>query len=100
LKNLAEKAQDDFSRLFILGVLVWLAVQAIVNIGAMLGLMPLKGITLPLVSYGGTSVAFVLVALGIVFNMSRYSNFASAESRVPAERRAMNRHSMERRRVS
>lgn len=106
LKNLAEKAQDDFSRLFILGVLVWLAVQAIVNIGAMLGLMPLKGITLPLVSYGGTSVAFVLAALGIVFNMSRYSNFAladgrstGAESRVPAGQRAMNRHTMERQRV-
>lgn len=98
LKSLAERAADTFSRLFIMGVLAWLSVQAVINIGAMLGLLPLKGITLPLVSYGGTSVVFVMVALGIVFNMSRYSSFATAEPRTPAARPAVNRRSMERRR--
>lgn len=96
LKSLAERAADDFSRMFIVGVLTWLSIQAIINIGAMLGLLPLKGITLPLVSYGGTSVVFVMGALGIVFNMSRYTTFAAAESRVPAASRALNRHSLER----
>lgn len=98
LKNLAERAADTFSRLFIMGVLAWLSVQAVINIGAMLGLLPLKGITLPLVSYGGTSVVFVMVALGIVFNMSRYSTFVTADVRTPAARPAVNRRSMERRR--
>lgn len=97
LKSLAERAADTFSRLFIIGVLAWLAVQAIINIGAMLGLLPLKGITLPLVSYGGTSVVFVMVALGIVFNMSRYSNFAVADART-ATRPAVNRAATMRRR--
>ncbi len=102
LKSLAERAPDAFSRLFIIGVLTWLSIQAIINIGAMLGLLPLKGITLPLVSYGGTSVVFVMVALGIVFNISRYTTYATAgadagsANTVPNSQRAMNRHSMER----
>lgn len=80
LASLAARAPDGFSRLFTLGVLTWLAVQAIINIGAMLGLLPLKGITLPLVSYGGTSLVFVMAALGIIFNMSHYTNFATAQA--------------------
>lgn len=78
LASLAARAPDGFSRLFIVGVLTWLAVQAMINIGAMLGLLPLKGITLPLVSSGGTSLVFVMVALGIAFNMSHYTNYATA----------------------
>lgn len=103
LKSLAERAPDAFSRLFIIGVLTWLSVQAIINIGAMLGLLPLKGITLPLVSYGGTSVAFVMVALGIVFNISRYTTYApagsgEASSASRSSGKALNRHSLERNR--
>lgn len=96
LKSIAERAPSPFSRLFVTGVLTWLAVQASINIGAMLGLLPLKGITLPLVSYGGTSVVFVLAALGIVFNISRYTSYAKVTARQPAGSRAMNRHSLER----
>ena len=76
LKGLAERAPDNFSRLVVMGILAWLATQTIINVGAMLGLLPLKGITLPLVSYGGTSVVFILAALGVVFNISRYTTFA------------------------
>jgi cell division protein FtsW len=43
----------------------------------MIGLLPLKGITLPFISYGGTSVVFAAAAVGIVFQLSRYSNFTS-----------------------
>lgn len=73
MRRIAERSTDPFSRLVVVGVLVWLSVQAIMNIAAMLGLLPLKGITLPLVSYGGTSVVFVMIALGLVFQISRYS---------------------------
>lgn len=96
LKSLAERAPDTFTQMFIIGLLTWLAIQAIINIGAMLGMLPLKGITLPLVSYGGTSLAFVMAALGIVFNISRYTNYANAENRVPTASRALNRHSLDR----
>ncbi len=84
LRIIAERAPDMFSRLIVTGVLVWLSTQAIINVGAMIGLLPLKGITLPLVSYGGTSVLFVGAALGLVFQISHYTSF---QSRKPVERR-------------
>lgn len=73
LKRIAERTSDDFSRLLVVGVLAWLSVQALINIGAMIGLLPLKGITLPFISYGGTSVIFVSSAVGLVFQISRYT---------------------------
>ena len=75
LKNITERAPDDFSRLVMVGILAWISTQAIINMGAMIGVLPLKGITLPFVSYGGTSVVFVLAAIGLAFNISRYSNY-------------------------
>ncbi|MBI5357660.1 putative lipid II flippase FtsW [Candidatus Saccharibacteria bacterium] len=68
--------KDTFSRLFVIGVLAWLSTQTIINIGAMIGLLPLKGITLPLISYGGTSIVFIMAALGVVFHISKYTSFA------------------------
>lgn len=75
IKRVAERAPDDFTRLIAVGVLTWLSVQAIINIGAMVGVLPLKGITLPFISYGGTSLMFVAAALGLVFNISHYTSF-------------------------
>lgn len=77
IKNIIERIPDMFSRLLAVGVLTWLSVQAIINIGAMIGLLPLKGITLPFISYGGTSVVFLAAAVGLVFQMSRYTSFAA-----------------------
>ena len=73
IKRIAERAPDDFSRLLVVGVFVWLGVQTMINIGAMIGVLPLKGITLPFVSYGGTSVVFVLAAVGLLFQVSHYT---------------------------
>lgn len=78
--RVARKAPDQFSRLIAIGVFMWFGSQAFINIGAMVGILPLKGITLPLVSYGGTSLIFVLAALGIVFQISRYTRRFSAVS--------------------
>lgn len=77
LRLIIERAPDMFSRLVVVGVLAWLSTQAIINIGAMIGLLPLKGITLPLISYGGTSVLFVGAALGLVFQVSHYTSFTT-----------------------
>lgn len=91
--RVARKAPDSFSRLVVIGVFMWLGSQALINVGAMVGLLPLKGITLPFVSYGGTSLIFVLTALGIVFHISRYTKRYSvneaqeATSGYTAERR-------------
>ncbi|GAC1387099.1 MAG: stage V sporulation protein E [Candidatus Saccharimonadales bacterium] len=75
LKNITEKAPDKYSRYIVAGILGWLSTQSIINIGAMIGLLPLKGITLPFISYGGTSIIFVTAALGLAFNISRYTTY-------------------------
>ncbi len=80
LKRVIERTAEPFARLFVIGVLAWLSTQAMINIGAMIGLLPLKGITLPFISYGGTSIVFVMAALGMVFQISRYTNFEPIRS--------------------
>ena len=77
IRMVAERAPTLYSRLIVVGVLAWLSTQTIINIGAMIGLLPLKGITLPLISYGGTSVLFVGAALGLVFQVSHYTSFTT-----------------------
>jgi cell division protein FtsW len=73
LKSIAERLPDDFSRLLVVGVLAWFSTQALINIGGMIGVIPLKGITLPFISYGGTSVVFSAAAVGLAFQASRYA---------------------------
>jgi len=69
-----ERTPDTTTRLMVAGILAWLSTQIIMNIGAMVGLLPLKGITLPLISYGGTSIIFIMAAVGLVFNISRFTS--------------------------
>ncbi|HVS58815.1 MAG TPA: putative peptidoglycan glycosyltransferase FtsW [Candidatus Saccharimonadales bacterium] len=100
LKRIAERAPDDFSRLLVIGVLTWLSVQAFINIGGMLGLLPLKGITLPFVSYGGTSVVFTAAAIGLVFQISRYTSHSLPRiSEVTTRRAGYDNHRDDRRRL-
>jgi cell division protein FtsW len=60
-------------KLIAAGVFGWLGAHVILNIAAMIGIFPLTGITLPLLSYGGTSMVFMTAALGLVFQLSRYT---------------------------
>lgn len=78
-KKLIQRTADQFQRLVLVGVLAWLSTQMVINIGSMLGLLPLKGITLPLISQGGTSLVFLTTALGIVFQISRYTSYNAQE---------------------
>src|SRR5690606_23672963 len=59
------------------GVFGWLGSHVILNIAAMIGILPLTGITLPVMSYGGTSMIFIPAALGLVYQASRYTVHAS-----------------------
>jgi cell division protein FtsW (lipid II flippase) len=98
LKSIAERAPDDFSRLLVSGILSWLSVQTLVNVGAMIGLLPLKGITLPFISYGGTSVVFVAAAMGLVFQISRYTYYTLPHGN-RSDRRSFYDDSRNRRRI-
>lgn len=71
LIKIGRAAPDAFGLYMCVGIAAWLVGQAFVNIGSMLGVMPMTGIPLPFVSYGGTSLAVTLCAIGVVLNISR-----------------------------
>jgi cell division protein FtsW len=69
--RIARGAPDDFGRLVAVGVVAWIVSQSFINIAAITGLIPLTGIPLPFISYGGTSLVFLLSAVGILLNISK-----------------------------
>ncbi len=69
--KIAEHAPDMFGRLVATGITSWLIFQTFVNIGAALSIVPLTGITLPFISYGGSSMILTLAASGILLNISK-----------------------------
>ncbi|MBE3572253.1 MAG: putative lipid II flippase FtsW [Moorella humiferrea] len=69
----AFKAPDTFGSLLAAGLTIMLALQAFLNMGVVTGMLPVTGITLPLLSYGGSSLIFTLVGIGILLNISRYA---------------------------
>ncbi|MBI4133487.1 putative lipid II flippase FtsW [Candidatus Uhrbacteria bacterium] len=71
LRTVAE-APDQFGKLVGVGILTWITFQAFLNIGAMIGIMPLTGVPLPFVSYGGTALVTVLAASGVLLNISKH----------------------------
>lgn len=64
-------------KLLTAGVFGWFGAHVILNIAAMIGIFPLTGITLPLLSFGGTSMIFITAALGLIFQLSRYTIHSS-----------------------
>ena len=70
---LAKRTPDKFSRLLVVGIISWLIFQSFINIAAMLSLLPMTGIPLPFVSYGGTALMSSLAAMGILVNISKFS---------------------------
>ncbi len=69
--KIARRSPDQFGRLLALGISVWIAVQVAINLAANVALVPLTGVPLPLISYGGSGLVVVLAALGILVNISR-----------------------------
>jgi cell division protein FtsW len=69
--RVAVHAEDPFVRLASSGVTAWILVQALVNIGAVLGVLPITGVPLPLVSYGGSALVPTMVGLGMLLSFAR-----------------------------
>lgn len=69
----AKNAPDAFGSLFSIGVMIWVLAQAFINMSAISGVLPLTGIPLPFISYGGTSLVVLLTACGIVYNIQQSS---------------------------
>jgi cell division protein FtsW len=77
LLRITDHLPDVWMKLIVAGVFGWLAAHVILNVAAMIGVFPLTGITLPLLSFGGTSMVFIAAALGLVFQLSRYTVYGS-----------------------
>lgn len=68
---IALRAKDRFGRLAAIGITTWLAAQAIVNIGGVTGVMPITGVPLPFVSFGGSALVTALVGVGVLVSIAR-----------------------------
>jgi len=73
LIKIMDNVNNNYYRLLLAGVFGWVFTHTVVNIGAMLGIFPLTGVTLPFLSFGGTSLLFIMMALGIAFQISHYT---------------------------
>ena len=73
--KIAKEAPDTFGRLLGVGIVVWIAFQAFVNIAAMLSIIPLTGVPLPFISYGGSNLVVSLAAVGILMNISHQKRY-------------------------
>ncbi len=69
---IAQKAPDSFGKLVVVGFVTLFGIQAFVNIGSISGVVPLTGVPLPFISFGGTSLAVFLTMSGIILNISKY----------------------------
>ena len=72
--KIANKAKDDFGKLVAVGITSWITFQALMNIAAITSLIPLTGIPLPFISYGGSALVMSLAGVGILLNISKKRN--------------------------
>ena len=76
--RIARRTHSLFVRLATMGIVAWIVTQAIINIGAVIGILPVTGVPLPLVSYGGSSLLLVLSAIGVLLAFARQEPAAAA----------------------
>jgi len=87
--TLARKTNDLFTKLIATGVMAWIVVQSIINIGAVIGLLPVTGVPLPLVSYGGSSLIFTMSAIGVLMAVLRAEPSVKTELKKKKSLRAL-----------
>jgi cell division protein FtsW len=68
------RVPDGFGRLVAVGITVMVSSQALINLGVVLGMVPTKGIPLPFISYGGSSLLVMLLGTGVLLNIAQQSN--------------------------
>ncbi|MEE8337986.1 MAG: putative lipid II flippase FtsW [Dehalococcoidia bacterium] len=81
--QIARRAADPFGSLLAIGVVAWIGFQLVLNIGGVTRSMPLTGIPLPFLSYGGSAMVATLLAIGVLLSVSRYAALGDAADYVP-----------------
>jgi cell division protein FtsW len=77
---LARKCDDPFGSLLAIGVSGMIGIQAFVNLGALTGILPITGVPLPFVSYGGSSLLALMLSMGVLVNISMFVNYRKQKS--------------------
>ena len=84
--KIAQRAPDRFGMLIAAGITVWISFQAVVNIGAVTGALPVTGVPLPFVSFGGSSLVICLAAMGVLVNVAMQAKPVRTRKRSPSKR--------------
>jgi cell division protein FtsW len=71
--RVAMRTTDGFGRLLAVGITCMVVIQALINISVVLGMMPTKGIPLPFISYGGSSLFMTLACVGVLLNITKFA---------------------------
>jgi len=85
--QVAKRAPDLFGQLLAAGIVSWVLLQATINMGVSCGLMPTKGLPLPFVSFGGSSLIISMAAVGILLNISARARVSHSPSARRQEKR-------------
>ena len=83
--RVARRAPDVFGRLVAAGITAWIVGQAIINMGAVTGMLPITGVPLPLVSFGGSALLFTMAAIGMLISIARHEQWPAAKDADAAE---------------
>lgn len=86
MKTLTENVRDPFGNMLVVGIFAQIAIQVILNIAVVTNTIPNTGISLPFISYGGTSVAILLAEMGIVFNVALNADFSDMKKPMKKKR--------------
>ncbi len=73
--TIARKCQDPFGTLLAVGISSMVAIQTMINLGGLTGLIPITGVPLPFISYGGSSILLLLISMGLLVNVSMFTNY-------------------------
>jgi cell division protein FtsW len=82
----ARKCEDPFGSLLAIGISSMLAIQVFINLGGLTGIIPITGVTLPFISYGGSSLILLLASMGILVNVSMFANYHSKANEVKRQK--------------
>jgi cell division protein FtsW len=78
--RVARRAPDQFGALLAAGITTMVIIQAVLNIGVTTGVLPITGVPLPFLSFGGSSLLFTMIAAGVLLNISQYARTPAEEA--------------------